>query len=317
MILEKPSNSMLDEWRKGLSFKRFTKNYLGRLRNNCNKTLEESFYKQDLIISYASARELFRDSYEELFAYVFDEYFRQHPAVGCELGPGNYPSMLMLMPHTFKEWFMLEISNGYLWMAKRRTPKDLATVATYCNGTYHNIPLRDCSCDVVAGMNSIETTADTENVINEARRVMKDCGKLIVIQDVIPTSTSQLIRQYAKQKSDITTFVNRNKMPLIFQTPYGMKDIRSLHVDDVREVCEAQGLRTLFCGIIESSGTYDIQNSRPEIADMRKGYKEIRGKPLPNDIKFTTSNIRCEFNPDLPDGRVMQKIAVNVLIAEK
>lgn len=91
--------------------------------------------------------------------------------VGC--GSGLFSSMAS---KTGARVTGIDASEPLIEQAKGRAP-----AVTFLTGEMETLPFADNSFDVVCGFNSFQYAADSKNALEEAKRVTKESGKLIVM----------------------------------------------------------------------------------------------------------------------------------------
>jgi len=317
MITEKHPNSDLKEWRKTWKPEKkiFSSDFLSRKLQDYEPRKQEDFWKGDLMTAiYDSFREYNRFAYSEIIDHIFTKYLPRVMS-GVEFGCGARASYFKLLPKRLKEnWLMIDISRTTVSAAKIVYKVD----SEYCAASFHSMPLKSKSQELVTGLNSFETTMQQELLFGEILRTLKDDGYLLAIQDVIPNEASTLMREFLKNsKKDVTVYMdgvnksNNDIIPILLQTENGLVDSRSYHLNSMKDMAEKLGMKTLFSGIIES--TVHVEKSKIGIHDMTK--EEIVPKGVNSFVDKVSELIQSW--KDLPKDTVQQQVAVNSAIFQK
>lgn len=70
----------------------------------------------------------------------------------------------------------LDATDEFIELARQRAPG-----VQFCTGEMESLPFADGAFDLVTGFNSFQYAADVKNAFVEAKRVLKDKGKLVVM----------------------------------------------------------------------------------------------------------------------------------------
>lgn len=192
---------MTDQKYKDLSIKEFTK--------------AAEIYDSD----HAGIYEMCKDDYppvlEELKQYSFDELLD----VGCGTGP---IIELLLKEFPDKNYTGVDLTPRMIEVAQK---KELAN-SSFFVGDSENLPFIDGIFDVVVCTNSFHHYPNPQAFLNEASRVLKDGGRLI-------------LRDYTSNQF-VVWLMNHIELPLVHL--FGHGDVKIHSCKEVRKMCEIAGL---------------------------------------------------------------------------
>lgn len=169
---------------------------------------------------HAGVYEICKDDYppvlEELKKYPFQELLD----VGCGTGP-----MIELLSKEFpdRSYTGIDLTPRMIEVAQEKGLDH----SRFLVGDSENLPFKNESFDVVICTNSFHHYPNPHAFMNEASRVLKNGGKLI-------------LRDYTSNKF-IVWFMNHIEWPLAHLAGHG--DVRIHSCEEVRKMCQAAGFK--------------------------------------------------------------------------
>lgn len=169
---------------------------------------------------HAGVYEMCKDDYppvlEELKKYPFKELLD----VGCGTGP-----MIELLSKEFpdRSYTGIDLTPRMIEVAQAKKLNN----SRFLVGDSENLPFEKDTFDAVICTNSFHHYPNPQAFINEASRVLKDGGRLI-------------LRDYTSNRFMIW-LMNHIEMPLAHLAGHG--DVKIHSCDEVRKMCQAAGLK--------------------------------------------------------------------------
>jgi len=315
MIFEKDPNSNLDEWMhvwKPVGKKIAREKIRQRLKLCYNPVQQDRYWQGvgDLFSMYHGKRQALQDVYLELFEHIFSKYIPDVSS-GLEFGCGPEASLYRLLPKRFSgKWCMVDINHSSPYQAK----KFYACNEDCLIGSFHYPAFRDGSQELIAGLNSFETTLHLRYVVRKMVSLLKEGGYLLAMQDVLPSEFTTVAREFFRTKGDVKVKLGE-KTPVLIKTGKGWMDTRSYHVETLRNIGKSLGLKDVFCGLIESSGVYPRGEHHWIL--FLNDYLKVDPTIDDNSFSSTVSKFIRYRDFDVPDGCMKERAAVNVLVLRK
>jgi hypothetical protein len=188
----------------------------------------------------------------------------------------------------------------------------------------HFMPLKRGSQQLIAGMNVFETTMHLEQMIDQSVQALQPNGYLLAIQDVMPNEAGSLFVEYLRSgRKDVRIHVHKEDKknkdgihPILLETEEGLVDARSYHLRVLKEIAEKFGMKTLFCGIIESDGLYPREDLHTYQRFHSKTHEIVSDKTK-NSYCNLVSKFSAKKDPTIPKGYVQERVAPNILLLQK
>jgi len=315
MIIEKESNANLSEW---LEVWKPVENKISRkeLRERikvCYSPIQQDRYWQkigDLCSMYHGKRRPLQDVYQEIIEHLFSNYMPEVSS-GLEFGCGPEASLYRLLPKKFSgKWIMVDINRSSPYQAKIFHAGNEDCLIS----SFHYPPFRNDSQVLIAGLNSFETTLHRRYVVKRLKELLRSRGYLLAMQDVLPSEFSTVIREFYRTEGPVEVKVD-GETPILMKINDDWIDTRSYHIENLMNIGKSFGMKDIFCGIIESSGVY------PKSDHHRIMFLDDNLEVDPNITDNSCCDVVSKFqrgkDPNIPDGFIKEKTAVNVLVLKK
>lgn len=182
--------------------------------------------------------------------------------------------------------------------AKQRNPS-----VTFFTGEMEELPFADNSFDVVTGFNSFQYAADVKNALKEAKRVLKNKGKLVAMI------------WGEKEDCEATTYLKAIGS-LLPPPPPGAPGPFALTENHLLEtILEEMGLKVLVSSDEESIWDYpDVETAMKGLLSAGPAAKAIENSGYEKSYQTTMESAKPFIKSD---GHVVYKNKFRVVIAEK
>ena len=314
MIFEREQNSNLDEWMQVWqpAGKKITREEIRERLKVCYNPVQQDKYWQgvgDTASMYHGKRQALQDVYQELFEYLFSKYLPDVSS-GLEFGCGPSASLYRLLSKRFSgRWCMVDLNRSSPYQAKFYTRTDRIV-----KGSFHFPPFKDGSQELVAGLNSFETTLHLRYVVRKMIPMLKEGGYFLAMQDVLPSEFTTVAREFFRSGEDVRVKLGE-KTPVLIKTGGVWMDTRSYHIETLRRIGRRLGLNEVFCGIIEAAGVYPLADHH-EILFLND-YLKIDRNIDDNSFSSTVNKFIRYRDFDVPDGFMKERTSANVLVLKK
>lgn len=169
---------------------------------------------------HAGLYEMCKDDYPHILEELKGYSFQTLLDVGCGTGP-----MIELLLKEFpdKNYTGIDLTPQMIKVAQKKN----LVHTKFLVGDSENLPFAENTFDVVVCTNSFHHYPNPQAFINEAARVLKDGGRLV-------------LRDYTSNKF-MLWLMNHIEMPLAHLAGHG--DVRISSCQEVREMCKKAGLK--------------------------------------------------------------------------